>query len=174
VQSDAELVEAVLGGNRAAFAVLVERYERAVVGVALVILRDHHAAEDVAQEAFVTAYQRLGTLRDGKRFAPWLLATARRRAIDICRKRSKRRLQMIPVDSIADVDCRLDQKVEEVSAAIGRLPEGQQRVILHRYGDGLSVREIAEATGSPVGTVTKYLSRAHARLRKLLIPESSE
>jgi len=68
VQSDADLVEAVLGGDRASFEVLVRRHERAVLGVALGILRDFHAAQDAVQESFVAAYEQLGTLRDAPRF----------------------------------------------------------------------------------------------------------
>ena len=64
--------------------------------------------------------------------------------------------------------------MSEVFEAVDRLPERQRQMVLHRYCDGLSVSEIAAATGSPVGTVTKYLSRAHARLRKLLLKDVSE
>ena len=173
MQSDAELVEAVLDGDRASFGVLVQRYERAVLGVALGILGDYHAAQDVAQDALVTAYVELRTLRSC--FASWILGIARRRAIDVWRGRSRRRREKVPLDSIAaDADEQLDDMVKQVFEAVDRLPKRQRQVILHRYCDGLSVREIAEATGSPVGTVTKYLSRARARLRKLLLRESSQ
>ena len=165
----------MLGGDRASFGILVQRYERAVLGVALGILGDYHAAQDVAQDALATAYSQLGTLRSPRRFASWILGIVRRRAIDVWRGRSRRRHQNVPLDSIAaDADGRLDDVVQEVFQAVDRLPERQRRVILHRYCDGLSVQQIAEATGSPAGTVTKYLSRAHARLRKLLLRESSQ
>ncbi|MBL7042419.1 MAG: hypothetical protein ISR77_27525 [Pirellulaceae bacterium] len=69
MQTDAELVEAVLRGDQASFAPLVERHERAVMGTVLSVLPDHAGAQDVAQEAFVAAYQQLATLRSG-----WVLA----------------------------------------------------------------------------------------------------
>jgi len=176
VQSDAELVEAVLGGDRASFGILVQRYQRAVLGEALAVLGDYHAAQDVAQDVLVTAHAKLRTLRRPARFASWILGIARRRAIDAWRTRSRRRQESVPLDSIAadadDADGRLDEKVREVFEAVGRLPERQRQMVMHRYCDGLSVQQIAEAMGSPVGTVTKYLSRAHARLRELLIRES--
>lgn len=175
VQSDAEFVEAVLGGDRASFAILVQRYERAVLGVALGVLRDHHAAQDVAQDAFTTAFERLGTLRRSGRFAPWVLGIARRKAIDLWHERSNRPQETVPPDRIAArSDGRLNERVEKAFEAIDRLPERQRQVVLFRYCDGLSVREIAEATGSPVGTVTKCLSRALARLRKALVKESKQ
>lgn len=109
MQSDAQLVEAVLGGDRAPFAILVQRYERAVLGVALGIFRDHHAAQDVAQDAFATAFQRLGTLRRPGRFAPWILGIPRRKAIDHCHQRSKSLQERLPdLIGTAEVTVSLD------------------------------------------------------------------
>jgi RNA polymerase sigma-70 factor (ECF subfamily) len=169
VQSDAELVRAVLEGQRGSFEVLVRRHERAVLGSALAILGDHHAAQDAAQDAFVTAYRRLATLRVGARFAPWILRIVRNRAIRLRQQRSQRQQQSLSTGvTAARVDSRPDERLDGLLAAVGRLPERQQQLIMLRYFDGLSVQEIAEATGRPVGTVTKYLSRAHRRLRQLL------
>lgn len=173
MQSDAELVEAVLGGDRASFAVLVRRHERAVLAIALGVLRDHHAAQDAAQDTFVTAYEQLGMLRRRGRFAPWVLGIARRRAIDLWRRRSRSPQNIVELDSIAaNPGGSLDQAAGEVFEAIDRLPEQYRRILLLRYCDRLSVREIAEAMGSPVGTVTSRLSRARARLRRSLGEES--
>ena len=169
MQSDADLVEAVLGGDRASFEVLVRRHERAVLGVALGILRDYHAAQDAVQDAFVAAYEELGTLRHGSRFGAWVLGIARRRAIDLWRKRSRTPQPTVPLDCCAaHGDGRLDDTVDEVFEAVGRLPERLRRVVLLRFCDGLSVPEIAETTGSPEGTVSSRLSRAVARLRRSL------
>jgi RNA polymerase sigma-70 factor (ECF subfamily) len=172
VQSDADLVTAVLGGDRASFEVLVRRHERAVLAVALGILRDYHAAQDATQEALVAAYEELGTLRHGARFGAWVLGIARRRAIDMWRKRSRAPQHTAPRDgSAVQGDGRLDDTVDEVFDAIARLPERLRRVVLLRFCDGLSLREIAEATGSPEGTVSSHLSRAIGRLRKSLTSE---
>ena len=174
MQTDAELVEAVLRGDRAAFALLVRRHERAVMATALGILQDHHAAQDVAQEALVSAYQQLGSLRDGARFGRWVLSIVGHRARRVARQRAKLPHVSVPLDSpllgVTTVggNGRSDELLEELFRAVSRLPERQRRIVLLRYFDGLSVREVAEATGRPVGTVTKYLSRAHRRLRELL------
>ena len=123
----------------------------------------------------MVAFERLGKLRRPARFAPWILGIARRKAIDLWHQRSKRPQETVPPDCIAARgDGRLDERVEKAFEAIDRLPERQRLVVLYRYCDGLSVREIAEATGSPVGTVTKCLSRALARLRKTLVKESGQ
>jgi len=145
-----------------------------VLGVALGILGDYHTAQDVAQDALVTAHRKLGTLQNPERFASWVLGIARRRAIDVGRGQARRRQEDVSLDAIAvDTDGQLDDVAQEVFEAVSRLPERQRQLIMHRYCDGLSIQQIVEATGSPVGTVTKYLSRAHARLRKLLLKESS-
>ena len=169
MQSDADLVEAVLGGDRASFEILVRRHERAVLGVALGILRDYHAAQDAVQDTFVAAYEELGTLRHGARFGAWVLGIARRRAIDIWRKRARTPQPTASLDSsVAHGDGRLDDTVDEVLEAIGRLPERLRQVVLLRFCDGLSAREIAQTTGLPEGTVSSRLSRAVARLRRSL------
>ena len=73
MRSDSELTEGVLGGEPAAFAELVRRHERVVYGVSLAVLGDHHSAEDAAQETFMMAYEKLGSLRNGSAFGAWVL-----------------------------------------------------------------------------------------------------
>ena len=89
VQSDAELVNAVLNGNKQAFGVLVKRYERPVRAAALDVLGDYHSATDVSQDAFVTAYENLPGLRKPLAFGPWLMEITRRCALDFVRRRQK-------------------------------------------------------------------------------------
>ena len=175
MKSDGELVAEVLRGEKASFEVLVQRYQRAVMGAALAVLGDFHAAQDAAQDAFIVAYRKLGTLRNGDRVAPWILRLARRRAVELSRQQAKRRQGSIRPD-LANVssDSRLDDAAREVFAAIDSLPPRQRQAILHRYCDGLSVQETARAMGIVVGTATKCLSRAYARLRQILSEESDQ
>ena len=77
---DADLVRAVLAGERTAFPELIARYQRAACAVAWPVLHDRHAAEDAAQEAFLTAYLQLPRLRDPAAFGGWLLRIARQKA----------------------------------------------------------------------------------------------
>ncbi len=74
--SDAELVARVQRGDVEAFGPLAERYEKTLLAAAVVQLRDIHTAEDVVQAAMLRAFQRLGTLRDGSKFGPWLMQIA--------------------------------------------------------------------------------------------------
>ena len=170
MQSDAEIVRAVLAGDREAFAVLVMRHERAAWATARRILRDDHAASDAVQEAFLQAYHRLTNLREPARFGVWLLRIARREAVRLARRRSRhttRSLAEVGHDPPADrqVSARLSNDSEAVLAAVARLPVHERLVLVLRYIDGHSVAEIGSVVGRPVGTVTKQLSRAIARLK---------
>ena len=120
----------------------------------------------------ILAYRKLGTLRNGASFAPWLLQLARRRAVELSRQQAKRRSETIPGDlANASSDGQLDEVTKEVFAAVDCLPRRQREAVLHRHCDGLSVQETARAMGIAVGTVTKSLSRAYARLRQILSAE---
>jgi len=169
LQSDIEIVEAVLGGDRAAFAGLVKRYERSVWATTVGILRDHHAAQDVVQEAFLTAYLQLGALRDRAKFGAWIIKIARRKAVEIARRHRRTVHCSVSPDMVVDCrDTQISEAVEELLAAVTRLPLLERQFLLQHYFDGLSTQEIAQATGRPTGTITKYLSRAYRRLRRQL------
>jgi RNA polymerase sigma-70 factor, ECF subfamily len=173
IERDADLVEKVLKGERSAFAELVARYERVVRSAAFGILRDHHAAQDAAQDAFVLGYRKLGDLRDGAAFGAWVMAIGRRVAIDMARTRERNRAVVevgarergLAESAAEDAD---EQRAAEVLKAVERLPENEKVVVMLRYFGGQSVADVAHATRRPIGTVTKQLSRAISRLREKL------
>jgi len=82
VLSDDALIRDILAGHPEAYGNLVRRYERQVHAVIWAILRDHHAAQDAAQDTFLKAYAQLPSLRSPKSFGSWVLAIARRTAAD--------------------------------------------------------------------------------------------
>jgi DNA-directed RNA polymerase specialized sigma24 family protein len=144
VLSDGELVDAVRRGDRDAFAVLVARYECAVRAVATSVLRDTHAAQDVAQEAFFAAYEKLGRLRDASSFGRWLLKIARHRAISA----KRRDRQLLPPDAL-------------------------RIVVMLYYFNQYNVHEVAAMLSRPVGTVTVQLCRARKQLQRQLETQKS-
>ena len=168
-----ELVSAAQQGEKAAFAELVRLYERAAVISAYSVLGDFHAAQDATQDAFVTAYQKLAQLRDGSAFGPWLLTTVRRQAISMRQKHVLGRSSPELLDETAAQTNEWAERHQEVFGSLARLPEHERIVVVLRYVDGHSVQEIAAATGRPLGTVTKQLSRAVERLRTWLIKVQS-
>jgi len=171
MQPDSEIVRAVLDGSQGAYAELVRRHEKAARAVALQILKDWHAAEDVVQDAFIRAYERLGSLRNGTAFGSWLMQIARRRALDVVRGTPNADMLDPQAASPApspERKARLEETSELLLDAVMKLPEQERNVILLRHFSGCAVRTIAQDTGRSVGTVTKQISRAHARLREML------
>ncbi|MHC4623146.1 MAG: RNA polymerase sigma factor [Planctomycetota bacterium] len=169
MQSDVQLVEAVLNGQKQAFAALVGRYERSVRAVAMDVLDDHELVQDIAQEAFLKAYQNLGSLRKPQAFGPWLMKITRRCALSVAGQRP-RETSLEPRETLAaeSSNGRLDEEKQRLLAAVIKLPEGEKQVVMLRYFSGHTVREVAAILGRSVGTVTKQLSRAHKRLRNIL------
>ena len=164
-----DFVDQAKQGDLQAFSALVEQYERTVFAAVLAIVRDRHLAEDITQEVFVEAFQKLRSLREATSFPFWLLKIARREAIRCVRK--QRRQSVLPIElneepGSSSPDPILNQEDRNyLLQQICKLPEHEQLMISLRYFDGHSVREIAERTGRPVGTVTKRISRAIERLK---------
>ncbi len=167
LQSDGELIGAVLGGDRKAFAILIKRYEPSVRAVAMSVLRDAHLAQDAAQEAFVKAYENLGTLRKAAAFGPWLSRIARRCALDLAHQ--YRQVPLPEPEIVTEGPFGLlDEDKERLLAAVLELRESERQAVMLRYFGGYSIKEVADITGRSSGTITKQLSRAHRRLRVLL------
>jgi RNA polymerase sigma-70 factor (ECF subfamily) len=169
VRTDAELVNAVLDGEKQAFAVLVKRYERPVRAVALDVLADYHLASDVSQEAFIKAYEQLAGLRKPEAFGSWLMKIAHRCALNSARQELKEtRVEMKATMFIENPDGQLDEEKQRLLAAVVKLPRSEKQVVMLRYFSDNSVNDIAKILDRSVGTVTKQLSRARIRLQILL------
>jgi RNA polymerase sigma-70 factor (ECF subfamily) len=166
VTPDTELVNRVRRGDIEAFGELVDRHQRSVLAVGLGELRDVHAAEDIAQAAFLLAFRRLPTLRNGAKFGPWLMQIARRQVIETARARKV--ALGIPADECCEASTSGAQpwvEHEHLLTLIARLPQHERVLVGLRYFDDQSMAQIADISGRPLGTVTKQLSRAVARLR---------
>jgi len=169
VQADCELIKAVLDGQKEAFAELVSRYERPVRAVAINILGDHHSVQDAVQDAFVAGYQNLCMLRNRDSFGPWLMKITQRCALNWAKRRPKMApLETNPAAATEKPYGRLDEESEGLLSAVVKLPEAERQVVMLRYFAQHNVKEVAEIAGRSIGTVTKQLSRAHKRLRKIL------
>jgi RNA polymerase sigma-70 factor, ECF subfamily len=173
LRSDAELVRSTVAGDKQAFAELVRRHEKSMHALAYGVLRDHHAAEDVVQEAFVAAYQALPGLRRGDAFGGWVATIVRRQA----QHTGLARQQTVPVDGVTEMatsggQCAsngpLSLDRERLLQSLMRLPENERIVLMLRHFDGHDMQSIAQILGESVGTVTKRISRGHARLREFL------
>lgn len=173
--SDADLVALARSGDGDAFGELVRRYQRPAYSVALAITGNHHDAEDVAQESFVAALERLDDCRNPDRFVGWLLSTVRNRARNLVRREKVRLAGPIPSDARTDVPsparaaqtAALRGKLEE---ALETLSEVQREILLLHDLEGWKHSEIAERLSIPAGTVRSHLHFARKALRARLAP----
>jgi len=169
-----DAVRAVRAGDRNAFAVVVARYQRRMFALAMMITRDPSGAEEVAQEALVRAFERLHLYDARRPFSPWMATITVRTAQNWMAKRS--RMTALEGDALSPNGAApghadpLDALIvgegdRELWRAVSALSAGQRTVIMLRYRQDMSVREIAGALGVTAGTVKTLLFRARQRLR---------
>jgi RNA polymerase sigma-70 factor (ECF subfamily) len=162
-----DLVTSARDGDREAFGELVELESREAIGLCLAILRSHPDAEDAAQEAFVTAWRRLPSLRDPDLWGGWFRRLTVSAAIDYHRRR--RNGNLVPLDGqepppLADAQHSLAAR-DETRRLIARLDAKDQALLVLRFGYDFELPQVAEALGIPVGTAKSRLHRTLARLR---------
>jgi RNA polymerase sigma-70 factor (ECF subfamily) len=157
---EAALVRAAQSGDRAAFGALYRQYERLVHGILLSHV-SYHDAEDVMQDVFVKALERLTALREPAAFGGWLIAIARRTATD--HNRGKRPPQE-PGPYIGG-GTPPDGEAFAVLAVIKQLPESYREPLILRLVEGMSGPEIATRTGLTPDSVRVNLCRGMKLLR---------
>jgi RNA polymerase sigma-70 factor (ECF subfamily) len=179
--SDRELIARTLGGDGAAFAVLVERFQRKIFRVALAIVRDDMEADTITQDTFIQAYTHLARFEGRSEFETWLTRIAINRSRDSLRRRrfvslftgdggEEGGMMFEPVDERPDPEREI--MAVQLRVAIDRAERklsGQQKVIFRlRHYDNHSLEEIAELLGLRAGTVRAHLFRAVHKIRKEL------
>jgi RNA polymerase sigma-70 factor (ECF subfamily) len=172
--TDATLVER-LPGDRSGDELreLYRRYGGELFGFAASALGDRQLAEEVVQDVFAQLWRHAGRY-DGRRASvrTWLYAITRNRIVDAHRRAAARPklVEGDPLDAPGEVDAALDQAVLrwQVTAALARLSPAHREVIRLAHYGGLTMREIAERTGVPLGTVKSRTSYALRHLRLIL------
>jgi len=174
--SDTELITRTLAGERHAFSALVTRHQGAACGVAYSVCGDFPASEDVAQEAFVSAWKQLGSLRETGRFRAWVCGIARQIALSQVRRRNRRGdrpTAVTPPESAADsASPREEAILAEESVLLwqilDRLPETYREPLVLFYREQQSVSAVATALELSEDAVKQRLSRGRALLREEL------
>ena len=169
------LVERAREGDDVAFSELVDLDGDRCYAIAYRILRDAERAQDAVQQAFLLAWRELPRLRDAERFGPWL----HRLLVNACYEELRRhrrwsgRLRSLPVDGPASPDTTLSiDDRDALDRAFARLtPEHRAVFVLHHHA-GLSLAEIADVVGVPVGTVKSRLHNATRTLRAAIVADS--
>jgi RNA polymerase sigma-70 factor (ECF subfamily) len=184
---DRLVAERIAMGDEAAFAAVYDRHSALVYGAVVRFVGDREAAAEVVQDAFMALWRRANQFdASSGSLAGWLLGIARHRAIDRYRAESRRptaaavsladsftNAEPLFADTSSggsnDVDptevAELHWRQSVVRTLLADLPESERDVLMLAYGSGLSQTEIAERTGTPLGTVKSRTRRALAHLR---------
>ena len=176
---EAELIERAKKGDTRAFGILVERYQRRVVGVAMAVVHDQEDALELAQETFVRAFENIGKFESRSSFSTWLYRIAANIAIDF-RRRERRHptlrgeeadneIQRLP-SKIGDSfkEAQRSEMAQRITDALGQLTPEHRAAILLREVEGLSYDELSDVLQCPRGTVMSRLHYARNHLRQIL------
>lgn len=168
---DRDLILRARRGNVEAYNLLVSRWEKRVFNYLYRLVGNREDAMDLAQDAFLKAYQNLGKLEDESRFAPWLFRIAHNEAYSLLRKTrpdaeledeappAPGRGRMLPVEVTLAVE-----------SAMARLNEDQREAVVLKIYQGFKFEEMAEITGCPVSTIKSRLYTALELLKATLAP----
>ena len=184
---DRELATLAAKGREGAFTELLKRYERPVFSLIFRMVRDRTLAEDLAQEAFIRAFNAIGSYNTSYKFSNWIFKIANNHTIDHLRKR---KLDTVSIhgsphattqDEISQSRLVLESGDEnplelvenrelggQIEEAIGELREEYRTAILLRHVEGYAYEEIADIMDLPLGTVKTYLHRARNELKTRL------
>jgi RNA polymerase sigma-70 factor (ECF subfamily) len=174
--TDRSLVTRTLAGDTDAYGEMVRRYQGAVFNVCYRLIGERRSAEDLAQDTFIRAYQRLDTFDNQRAFGPWI----RRVAANLCYNHLKKKQVMeFSLDEEKDISASttfrspeglLDSKEqsEKVRFALMGLPDHYRIVLELRHFQDMSYEEIAAELDLPLNTAKSHLFRARKQLAKIL------
>ena len=187
-ENSIQLIQRTLDGEERAFSILVQKYQKRIHALVWQKIGDYHIAEDITQEAFLKAYNKLPTLKNHKQFDGWLYVIATRLCINWI-KRNKTLVQSIEDTPVEEVEKSFyehhdseQRKMENtmhnrsiVKKLLAKLPENERAVLTYYYLGEMTTQEISKLLGVSVNTIKSSLRRARNRLKaeeKLLITET--
>jgi len=174
---DIYYIEAVRKGNVQAFSFLVEKYQKLVYTLALKLLKKPEEAEEMAQDTFIKAFQKLDSYEGKSKFSTWLYSITYNACISELRKR---RIEFKSLDDrqISDQDeqkmhdyyreTRKEDQEKYLNLALARLPEDDQVLVTLYYYENQSMDEISQITGLTVSNVKIKIHRDRKKMFELL------
>ncbi len=176
MKTDQELVEEVRKGGRAAFSELVCRHQKTMLRLALRVTRDLPQAEDVVQESFLKAYEKIDLFAGRSSFRSWLyqitLNTARNRLRGAGRETLGLETENLAVKEKAEAGLIKNDLQRFIEGQVEMLPERQKIALTMRIFDDLSFKEIAEVMGCPYDTAKANYRHALLKLRERVLSDS--
>ncbi len=188
-QEEHEIIQQVLAGDTNAYEALVKEYEKSVYNLALRMMNGNaEDAADMAQEAFIKAYNSLSGFRGDSKFSVWLYRIVSNVCLDQLRRQSRRPATSLSVENEEGEEAQLDipdesmgpeaqleRKLtrESVQRGLQELTEDARQILLLREIQGLSYEEIADALAVEVGTVKSRIFRARKKLCAFLLRDGN-
>jgi RNA polymerase sigma-70 factor, ECF subfamily len=170
---DEALIERIRSGDETAMADMYDRYSGIVYGVALRVLGDTGAAEDVLQEVFLQLWRNPQAFDANRgKLATWLAVIARNRAIDHLRKRPlEDDIEDLPISTGVNLENEAARRlaVDKIRGVLSRLPQEQRRALEMAFFEGMTHTEIASKTGDPLGTIKTRIRAGLLALRKAVL-----
>ena len=178
-KDDVQLIRRILSGDDEAFTTLVGKYQKSVHALVWRKIGDFHFAEEITQDTFLQAYEKLATLRNPNQFAGWLYVIAN----NLCKrwmqkkKLSTQSLEGTPVVEIENSSYKryvlerretetTEHRHEIVKKLLDRLPENERTVVTLHYLGEMTIKEIGRFLGVSVNTINSRLRRARKRLQE--------
>ena len=163
VPSDGALVRAAQRGSNPAFGSLVNRHQQALRSFLRRVCRNHALADDLAQDVFVSAWQKIRQLRDSDAFRSWLFGMAAQHGRAAGRRR-KRESDWVQTQDQRSADGISAEDTMALSDAMEALTPDQRACVALCLAGGWSHTEAAEVLGMPIGTIKSHIARGRARL----------
>lgn len=165
-KTDPTLVDLTLLGDDSAFEELVGRHQQRVLGTAYKVTSNRWAAEDAAQDAFVSAWMHLSALEDKEAFGAWVCAISKNQAYRLMRRYCAAIDVSLDLAEFTEPADKAAEDASELREAVDSLSDSLRETVKLHYFGGYQVSEIAEMLSIPVGTVKWRLSEARKQLRK--------
>jgi RNA polymerase sigma-70 factor, ECF subfamily len=170
--NDDETILRVLEGDADCFGLLVEKYQKKIVGMIYNMTRDYHLSEDLGQEVFMEVYRSLRSFDDARsRFSTWLYRIAQNKTLNAIKKKKPIFLPEVP-EMISSTDAYREVVADELHAELDRVLDGlpikQRMAFVWAEIEQLSYQEIAEIEGVSLGTVKSRINGARKRIQEAL------
>lgn len=173
--SDEKIIQAVIGGDKDKYALIVERYESKLMRYAQYLLKDYDLASDTVQESFIKAFINLRSFDTKRQFSPWIYRILHNEAMNVI-KRNKKVVSLDSEDNEANTpyqdfwhDIKIDQQIlnSQVRNCLDKIDIKYKEVLMLSYFENLKYEEISDILRIPTSTVGVRIKRGKEALKKI-------